>query len=105
MTSEQRRELYDRLSKSEPEDDASEDGHFHGQKYLRDTSLGRFMKDRVPKLFSQRLIRIMDVVYLIINRTSLILGFITIANGGISYSGIKVSLKIRKWGVAQMIDE
>lgn len=96
MTPDQRRELYDRLSKSEPEDDASEDGDFHGQKYLRDTSLGRFMKDRVPKLFSKRLMRIMEVIYLIINRTSLILGFITIATGGITYSGIMVGLRTRK---------
>ena len=105
MTPGQRRELYDRLSKSEPEDDPSEDGDFHGKTYLRGTSVGRFLTTRVPKLLSKRLIRIMEVIYLIINRTSLILGFIAIATGGVTYSGIMVSAWTTKWRFALILDE
>ena len=92
MTEEQRRDLYDRLSKPEPEDDStSEDGSFHGRRYLRNTAVDKFLTARVPKFMSKRLDWILRAAYEIIDRTSLILGFAVIATGGVTYSGIMVS--------------
>lgn len=51
----------------------------------------KFLSRRVPGLLSRRALDIMNVFYVAIERTILILGFIAIATGAVVYGGIFVS--------------
>ncbi|PGH10220.1 hypothetical protein AJ79_05475 [Helicocarpus griseus UAMH5409] len=57
-------------------------------RFFRNAFLDRFLSKRVPGLLSGRVISVMDVIYVIIERTILILGFIAIATGAVVYGGI-----------------
>ncbi|KAF7115809.1 hypothetical protein CNMCM5793_003449 [Aspergillus hiratsukae] len=56
--------------------------------WLHSTVLGRFFASRVPRLVSCRVLRILNVVYLVIDRIILPFGFVAIATGGVTYGGI-----------------
>jgi hypothetical protein len=60
--------------------------------WLHGTVLGRFFASRVPRLVSSRVLRILNVVYLVIDRIILPFGFVAIASGGVTYGGIMVSV-------------
>ncbi len=50
-----------------------------------------FLTKRVPGLFSARLLKAAEVMYEVFDRTILILGFIALVSGGVTYFGIFVS--------------
>ncbi|OAX77660.1 hypothetical protein ACJ72_08039 [Emergomyces africanus] len=73
-----------------PEDEMSTNG---GEipatnRFFRAGFLDKFLSRRLPGLLSKRALNIMNVFYVIIERTILILGFISIATGAVVYGGI-----------------
>jgi len=64
--------------------------------------IDKYLSARVPNLLSAKVLRIFEVVYEIIDKTILILGFITLTTGGVTYAGIFVSTlastSLLKWG-------
>lgn len=58
--------------------------------WLRNTVFDRFLASRVPGMVSSRVLRILSVVYIIIDRIILPFGFVAIATGGVTYGGIMV---------------
>ncbi|GIJ92226.1 hypothetical protein Asppvi_011203 [Aspergillus pseudoviridinutans] len=56
--------------------------------WLHSTVLGRFFASRVPRLVSSRVLRVLSVVSLVIDRIILPFGFVAIATGGVTYGGI-----------------
>jgi hypothetical protein len=79
-------EEYDTFEK--PEQVIEEPAH---RGWLHSTGLGRFFASRVPRLVSSRVLRVLNVVSLVIDRIILPFGFIAIATGGVTYGGIMVS--------------
>ena len=51
-----------------------------------------YLSRRLPGMFSERLLKTVELLYRVIDRTSLILGFIAFTTGGVTYAGIFVSL-------------
>ncbi|KAH2232825.1 hypothetical protein V6Z96_005778 [Aspergillus fumigatus] len=58
------------------------------QGWLHGTFLGRFFASRVPRLVSSRVLRVLNIVSLVIDRIILPFGFVTIATGAVTYGGI-----------------
>lgn len=61
-----------------------------GARFFRNGLCDRFLSKRASGL-PQRVLSVMDVIYVIIERTILILGFIALVTGGVTYGGIFVS--------------
>jgi hypothetical protein len=59
--------------------------------WLRSTFVDRFLASRVPRMVSSRSLRILNMIYLVIDRTILPFGFVAIATGAVTYGGIMVS--------------
>ena len=57
-----------------------------------------FLLKRVPGLFSARLLKAAEVIYEVLDRTILILGFIALVSGGVTYFGIFVSTPRHRQG-------
>ncbi|GFF31084.1 uncharacterized membrane protein C3B8.06 [Aspergillus udagawae] len=76
-------EEYDTFEK--PEQVIEEPAH---RGWLHSTGLGRFFASRVPRLVSSRVLRVLNVVSLVIDRIILPFGFIAVATGGVTYGGI-----------------
>ena len=51
----------------------------------------RYLTTRIPDLLTERSFKALEVAYELIDRTSLILGFVAILSGGITWSGLFVS--------------
>lgn len=78
-------EEYDGFEKPEdvlPSQPGPSRGWFHS------TFVDRFLSNRVPGMVSNRVLRIFNVVYNVIDRIILPFGFIAIATGGVTYGGI-----------------
>lgn len=60
--------------------------------WLRSAALDRFFTSRVPSLVSNRALRVLRVVYNVIDRIILPFGFIALASGGVTYGGIFVCI-------------
>ncbi len=75
----------------EEDDDEIEDVPRSGG-WPRNTIVDKYLSKRLPGLASRRLTKGLEVLYEIIDRTILILGFIAILTGGVTYAGIFVSL-------------
>lgn len=58
--------------------------------FLAGTFVHEFWKQRVPGLFSQRALKLLEAVYDSIDHIILLLGFIALVTGGITYAGIFV---------------
>lgn len=58
---------------------------------LSDNALDRFFSKKLPSLITSRILRVLVLIYEIINRLILILGFIALATGIVTYGGIFVS--------------
>jgi hypothetical protein len=66
-----------------------------GASRFRVSWIDHFLSEKIPGLFSARFLKGIELVYEIVDRTSLILGFVAITTGGVTYAGIFVSrLKI-----------
>ena len=84
-----------------PDDDDDEDDETDVDSYrldspplrrgmFKNSAVDKFLTKRVPGLFSNRIIRGLRVLHIIIERTILMLGFIAIATGGVTYGGVFV---------------
>jgi Domain of unknown function (DUF2427) len=84
------RELH---QKPEPEDDDNEDQEErpHRRSFLHNIFAHKFLERRVPVLFSQRTLKVLEAVYNGIDCIILVLGFIALVSGGVTYAGIFVS--------------
>jgi hypothetical protein len=72
------------------EDDEENDSVPQRRGFLRSTFVDRYLSQRLPGLLSQRVQRGLETVYGIIDRTILVLGFIALTTGGVTYAGIFV---------------
>lgn len=81
-----------RYTKPEVEDDEDDEGDSvpQGRGFLRNTFVDRYLSQRIPGLVSRRLQRGLEISYEIIDRTILVLGFIALSTGGVTYAGIFV---------------
>jgi hypothetical protein len=81
-----------RYTKPEVEDDEDDedDSVPQGRGFLRNTFVDRYLSQRMPGLVSRRLQRGLEILYEIIDRTILVLGFIALSTGGVTYAGIFV---------------
>jgi hypothetical protein len=61
--------------------------------WLRSAALDRFFTSSVPNLVSNRALRVLRVVYNVIDRIILPFGFIAVASGGVTYGGIFVCIR------------
>jgi hypothetical protein len=59
--------------------------------WLRIKFIDKHLSARLPNLLSAKFLRILEVVYAVIDRTILLLGFIALTTGGVTYAGIFVS--------------
>lgn len=59
--------------------------------WWRKTALDRVLLRKIPAVVSERAMGLMNVVYEVVDRVSLILGFVAIASGTVVYGGIFVS--------------
>ncbi|KAJ5781858.1 uncharacterized protein N7518_010341 [Penicillium psychrosexuale] len=58
------------------------------QGWIRHTGVGRFLSKTVPGLIPGRALRVLNVVYNIVDRVILPFGFVCIATGAVTYGGI-----------------
>ncbi|OJJ84567.1 Ytp1 family protein [Aspergillus glaucus CBS 516.65] len=78
-----------------PEEDDLHGGKPAGSRsWLRNTFVDRFLASRVPGMVSSRVLGILNVVYMVIDRILLPFGFIAIATGGVTYGGIMRGIQI-----------
>ncbi|GKZ23296.1 hypothetical protein AbraIFM66951_011689 [Aspergillus brasiliensis] len=81
-------------------DSQKPEGDLYGRKsgrsrsWFRNTFVDRFLATRVPGMVSRRVLGILTVVYMIIDRILLPFGFIAIATGGVTYGGIMRGIEI-----------
>jgi hypothetical protein len=78
------------FTKPEDEEDLDESTPL-SRGWLRSSFLDRFFLSRVPGLVSSRVLRVLRIVYNVIDRIILPFGFIALTTGGITYGGIFVS--------------
>lgn len=104
-----RRDAYDDFEKPEPEpepeDDDDDEAAPQSQsspRWWRINVLDKYLSARVPNLLSTKLLRTFEIVYEIIDRTILVLGFIALTTGGVTYAGIFVSTPTQPLGCAQV---
>ena len=99
-----RRDTLDDFEKPEPSQPDSEDGDDdrdlqHTQprfswlsNKLRINFSAKYLSAQFPSSLSPKILRVAEVLYETVDRTILILGFITLLSGGVTYAGIFVSL-------------
>ena len=63
----------------------------HRASWFRIQKVDDFLSQRVPGLLSHKLRKFVEVAYEVVDRTILILGFIALTTGGVTYFGIMVS--------------
>lgn len=76
---------------TKPEEDVEELTPL-AQGWLRNSVLDRFFASRIPGLVSDRVLRILRVIYIILDRIILPFGFIALSTGGVTYGGVFVRL-------------
>lgn len=95
-----RRGTDDSFEKPEPEPQDEDDErdevrlpsrHRSRTAWLRINVIDKYLSSRVPNLLSANILRVIEIVYEVIDRTILILGFIALTTGGVTYAGIFVS--------------
>ncbi|EXJ94629.1 hypothetical protein A1O1_03025 [Capronia coronata CBS 617.96] len=89
------RDGFDDFEKPEPEPEPeSEDDEpaipqsHPSPRWRRFNVLDKYLSARVPNLLSAKLLRIFEIAYEVIDRTILVLGFIALVTGGVTYAGI-----------------
>lgn len=88
-----RRQEFERYQRPELEDEDDEDQPQLPQRqgFPYSTFAHKFWKRRLPGLFSQRALKVLEAVYDGIDRAILLLGFIALVTGGVTYAGTFVS--------------
>ena len=74
------------------DDDEAFDVQTEKRGFLRDTAVNRFLSRNAARFVVGKPLRILRVIYVLIERTILIQGFAAIASGTIVYGGIAVSI-------------
>ncbi|KIV82089.1 hypothetical protein PV11_04223 [Exophiala sideris] len=93
-TNPDRRETYDDFEKPEPQPGAEDDDNesLSAKKprnsWLRSNVLDKYLASWVPNLLSAKILRIIEMSYNVIDRTILVLGFIALMTGGVTYVGM-----------------
>ncbi len=59
--------------------------------WFRFKVIDKHLSVRLPNLLPAKFLRTLEVVYTVIDKTILILGFIALTTGGVTYAGIFVS--------------
>lgn len=80
--------------------DKPEDQHFKPvgrPSWWQNTVVDRFLVSRVPGMMSSRVLRVLNFVYIVIDKIILPFGFAAIATGGVTYGGIMVSILPQMW--------
>ncbi|KAL2430267.1 putative membrane protein C3B8.06 [Exophiala dermatitidis] len=75
----------------EPEDEDDEPAvprRHSSPRWWRIKALDKYLSARVPNLMSAKFLRVFEVAYEVIDRTILVLGFIALVTGGVTYAGI-----------------
>ena len=81
----------DRYTKPEAEEDDEDDDNVpRSRGLLCNTFVDKYLSQRIPGLQSHRLRKGLETVYEVIDRTILVLGFIALTTGGVTYAGIFV---------------
>ena len=62
--------------------------------WFRIKRVDSFLSRRVPGLLSREVRKVIELIYEIVDRTILILGFVALTTGGITYFGIMVSATV-----------
>ncbi|KIW61419.1 hypothetical protein PV05_01541 [Exophiala xenobiotica] len=90
-----RRNTDDSLGKPEPEQEPDDEGeeplparHQPQVAWLRINVIDKYLSSRVPNLLSAKILRAIEIVYQVIDRTILILGFIALTTGVVTYAGM-----------------
>ncbi|KAI1619742.1 hypothetical protein EDD37DRAFT_570458 [Exophiala viscosa] len=87
-----RRDPYNDFEKPEPQPEADDEEHESLSARKPRNSWLRFMDKYlaswVPNLLSAKILRIIEIVYEVIDRTILVLGFIALMTGGVTYVGM-----------------
>ena len=92
-----RRDPYDDFEKPGPQPEGEgEDGESLSATMPRNSRLGfnvldRYLASWAPTILSAKVLRIIEIVYEVIDRTILVLGFIALMTGGVTYVGMFVS--------------
>lgn len=87
-------------SKPEPEDEPEDfedvplEAVTRRPSWFRNTRFDKYLSARVPPLASKKIVKIAELVYEIIDRTILILGFVALLSGIVTYSGIFRALNV-----------
>lgn len=68
---------------------------------LHNSLLDKYLSSRIPQMFSSKIHKSMEIAYEIIDRTILILGFIALTTGGVTYAGVFVSSHLHYSGRIQ----
>lgn len=56
--------------------------------WFKNTKIDRYLSTRVPEIASRRIVSVAEVIYEVIDRTILLLGFVTLLTGIVTYTGI-----------------
>jgi len=62
--------------------------------WFKNTMIDKYLSTRLPKLASHKVIKVVEVAYEVIDRTILILGFVALTSGIVTYSGIFRALNV-----------
>ena len=81
---------YTKPEQEEESDDEEDDGVTRGRALLRKTFVDKYFSRCIPGLLSHRLQRGVEFVYGVIDKTSLVLGFVALTTGGVTWAGIFV---------------
>ena len=107
-----RRDAFDDFEKPEPqpEDTGNDDDVASPRttstrsRWFKIRVIDKYLSARVPNLLSAKILRAVDVIYQIIDRTILILGWIALVSGGVTYAGIFVSSTLASVEVVRCVD-
>lgn len=56
--------------------------------WFQNTKFDKYLSTRVPRLASKKIVKVAEIVYELIDRTILVLGFIALTSGIVTYTGI-----------------
>ncbi|KAK5957619.1 hypothetical protein OHC33_000806 [Knufia fluminis] len=62
--------------------------------WFKNTRFDKYLSTRVPRVASQKIIKVAEVAYEMIDRTILVLGFVALTSGIVTYSGIFRALNV-----------
>lgn len=85
-------EMYESYGKPEEDLEDEAPAPAPARRWFKSSVLDRFLSSRVPNLVSDRLLKILSVTYIVIDRIILPFGFIALATGGVVYGGIFVRI-------------